>query len=295
MIEKLFELCRENNIPLYDIYEYDNGAILHKTVNRSHRVNNLYSVSKTFTSVAVGMLCDKGLLSMDDNVHDLLGREDCPEIWKKVTLDLLLSQRSGVGQMFLDIDTDDIENYKTDDFLGLVLNRPMDYEPGKYFGYSDSNFYLASRIVAKVSGVYMQEFLREELFAPMKFQAWSWAVCPYGHAAGGTGLYLSCKDMLKFGIMMLNGGVYEHRGYISEKWLNQAKKCHSYVDSSNSYGWGMWRRYDSDVCVFSGAFGQVIFLDPENNRVYAWQAYDPKNKAAILLDTFYSVSYAKPD
>lgn len=52
--------------------------------------------------------------------------------------------------------------------------------------YSDSNYYLASRIAAKAAGERLQDFLARELFLPLGFQGWAWAVCPYGHAMGAT-------------------------------------------------------------------------------------------------------------
>lgn len=284
-IDILAQLAKEHNMPVYSICSYENGTIYQKTINDTHRVNNLYSASKTFTSLAIGMLCDKNLLTMNDNVYDIIGSDidNCPLVWKQVMLDILLSQRTGLAGMYLDVDSDDISKYRTDDFLELVLTHPMNYTPGEKFGYSDSNFYLASRIVHKVSGKTLQEFLREELFRPMGFQAWSWAVCPQGHAMGGTGLYLNCKDMLRFGIMMMDG-TYQGKRYISESWLNNAKQPHSIVNENTYYGWGMWVNENGHRVSFSGAFGQVIHLNHDNNNVYAWQGYDTKGTEGPLYE-----------
>lgn len=282
---RLADVARENEVPIYTIYAYEKGIISHAEVNPSHVVNNIYSVSKSFTSVAIGMLCDRNILKMTDTVYDCIKdvAPYCPEVWKKVTLDMLIGQRSGVYHMFLDIDTDDISEYGTDDFLRYVLEHPMDAEPGSGFGYSDSNFYLASRIVSAKTGKFLHDFMREEMFTPMGFQAWSWAVCPHGYSAGGTGLTINCRDMLKFGMMLLGKGVYNGRRYVSEEWLANAVSAHSNVNHNTDYGWGIWLPTESDAFMCTGAYGQMIFVDPKNDRAVAWQTYDPKSRNGALL------------
>ncbi len=284
LIEELYKTAKENNAFIYDICVYEDGKISSKTVNFSHRVNNVYSVSKTFTASAVGILCDRGLVSLSDNIFDILGKkvEDCPEVWKKVTLKTLLSQKTGLGGMFLDVDCENIEDYGSDDFLDLALKKPMDFEPNIKFGYSDSNFYIASRVVSEISGDTLQEFLRKEIFAPMGFQAPSFAVCPKGYAMGGTGLSINCLDMLKFGIMLLNGGLYKDRYYLSKEWISESAQRHSRLDSGSDYGLGLWLPKDCEARVLSGMYGQEVFIDDKNSRVAAWQAFDREGKTASL-------------
>ena len=96
------------------------------------------------------------------------------------------------------------------------------YRPGEKMVYSDSNYYLASRIVAAVSGKKLQDFLLENLFNPLCFQGTGWATCPRGHAMGATGLFIRTEEMLRFGALYLNGGMWEGRRLLSEDWVAKA-------------------------------------------------------------------------
>lgn len=284
---RLASIARENDVPIYAIHAYEKGITSHMFVDeRHHTVNNIYSVSKTFTAVGVGMLADRGYVSMTDTVYDCLIKEApyCPDYWKKVTVDHLLSQRTGCGSMYLDLDTDDIADYPNGDMLRLALTREPNHEPGGKFAYSDSNLYIASRLATAVSGEKLQDFMGREMFGPMGYQLWSWGVCPWGYAAGGTGLVICCKDMLKFGIMLLHDGEYEGKQYVSKSWLDGAKAKVGLDGAPRRYGWGIWTVDDSDAVICNGALGQVIFVDPKNDRAVAWQAFDTKGKVEILKD-----------
>ncbi len=286
LANKLARLAEAKGVPFNQIYAVERGVLSRATVIPGHRVNNIYSVSKSFTAIAVGMLVDRGMLKMTDTVYDILSPKvaDCPEVWRQVTVDILISQRTGVARMFLDFDEDDLEDYGTDDLLSYALARPMDTVPGERFGYSDSNFYIASCVVEAVAGMPLHEFLGREMFAPMGFQAWSWAVCPKGHTAGGTGLSISCKDMLKFGILLKDLGVYDGRRYVSEEWMREATTPHAKEADPRRYGWGLWLPADTDAVMCTGAFGQIIFADKERDIAVAWQAFDPEYKQNEILE-----------
>lgn len=227
---------------------------------------NIYSVAKTFTMTAIGLLYDKGLLGVNDNVCDILA-EDIPESgmderWRKVTLDMALTHKAGLPGGFLDIDCNKSSDF-SDDFLKYMLTYPMEYDPGTQSKYSDGAFYLLARVAEKISGMTLDDFLWKEILLKMDFQEMSWSHCPKGHVIGATGMYIHSADMIKLGMLYLNGGEYRGQRLLSEDWTQMAV--------SNEYGLD----WDEEHRIYSkgGMFGQKLIVAPESRRVVAVQGF----------------------
>lgn len=143
----LADRAKKEEINLYTIGEWLDGQWEKTVVHPANDCNDLYSVSKNFTATAVGILCDRGQLSLEQSVYSLFHQEYphcCGEKWKTVTVAHVLEQTVGIGSGFLDIDVEDIFQYGTRDFLEMALSAPFVYRPGEKMVYSDSNYYLAS-------------------------------------------------------------------------------------------------------------------------------------------------------
>lgn len=277
VLDKIEKYARENSLPIYSIVMYNGGQYDERVITPSHLCNDLYSVSKNFTASAVGMCVDDGILSLDDTVYDIFSdeRPAMNPLWREVTVERVISQTVGIDGMFLDIDTEDVFSYPDCDWLDIVLNHPFVTKPGERFAYSDSNFYLASRIVAKVTGRPMQELLQRRLFTPMKMQGWAWATCPLGHAMGGSGLFITARDMAKFGVMYMNGGVFEGKRILSADFVRRATSVVSRPDENGGYGLSFWIPDCSETrFTCGGMYNQSIVVDRDMDRVIAWQSHD---------------------
>lgn len=284
MIEKLIAAAREKEIPVYSIAvaENEDDIRVEKCVP-GNLCNNLYSISKNFTATAVGILTDRKQLRLTDDMWSLFHGTypNMPEEWKFVTVRHVLTQTVGINRGFLDVDVEDTSLYPTDDYLKMVFDRPFAYAPGARFCYSDSNYYLASRIVSAVCGEELSDFLRRELFNPLGFTAPGWAMCPRGYAMGATGLFCSVKDMIKLGILYANGGVWKGTRILSEEWVREASKPHA----DGRYGYSFWMNGDAPYYNCGGMFGQKIFIPRERGKsVIAWAAYDTKGALAPLVE-----------
>ena len=228
------------------------------------RCQNTYSVSKTFTMTAIGMLYDRGLVKLDEKIRDIFAEEwpdGVDERWDINTVELALTHRIGVPGGFLDIDTHRISEFG-EDFLRYMLTYPLDYTPDTDSKYSDGAFYLLARIAEKKTGEVLDNFLWRELLWPMGFQEMAWSHCPQGHVIGATGLYIHSSDMVKLGQLYLNGGVYKGRRYLSEEWVNLAL--------TRGFGLDSW---DGRVYFKGGMYGQKLAIFSEQKRVIAMQAF----------------------
>lgn len=226
---------------------------------------NTYSVAKTFTMAAIGILFDKGLVKPDDKICDIL-KDEIPDgidqRWFDSTVDMALTHRLGLPGGFLDIDAQDSLTF-SEDYLSYLFNYPLDYEPGTQSKYSDGAFYLLARIAEKLSGLPLEDFLRKEMLNDMQFREIAWSHCPQGHAMGATGLYINSSDCVKFGKMLLDCGVYKGKRYLSEEWVKLAFNRGYALDHSDDY----------KLYFKGGMFGQKLIIVPSQNRAVAVQSF----------------------
>lgn len=226
---------------------------------------NCYSVAKTFTMTAIGILYDKGLLKPEDKICDIL-RDEIPDgidpRWYENTIDRALTHRLGLPEGFLDIDCNRSTDF-TDDYLRYLFLYPLACTPGTKKTYSDGAFYLLSCIVEKISGMSLDNFLWKELFVHMEYQEMAWSHCPKGHAMGATGLYLSSDDIVKLGVLYVNNGVYKGKRLLSEEWVKLVLD-RSYALNPDETG---------KVYSKGGMFGQILFIIPSEKKAYALQSF----------------------
>ena len=232
---------------------------------------NCYSVAKAFTVTAVGMLYDRGLLTPERKVVDILGDKfpaDADPKWQEVTVHHLLLHQAGFADSgLLDIDCDDASAYGTRDYLSLVLSAPLATIPGTERNYTDAAYYLLSRIVERVSGTDLADLLRPVLMDTMEFKEFAWSVCPQGYAMGATGLYLRTEDMVKLGILYLNKGLWKEVRVISEEWVDLVLE-NGYEFKNQGNGWfGK-----------GGMNGQMLTFHTEKGLTVAWHSYDRRAK-----------------
>ena len=277
MLQQFIETAKKFNVPAYAVTVIRDGVSETARINPANDCNDIYSISKNFTATAIGMLCDRGMLSVDDTIYDILSPlyPDMPTVWKDCTVAHVLYQTTGIEHGFLDIDVEDARDFGGDWLHYTLFDRAPTVKPGTLYRYSDSNFYLLSRVFAQAAGEKMMEFMQREFFVPLEFQGQAWAVCPHGHAMGGTGLFIRVPDMAKLGQLYLQGGVYNGHRYLSEEWCAAATKQYVDFDGVRGYGYSFWKEsaYPEEFHC-GGMNGQAIRVYPKKNLVIAWQAHD---------------------
>lgn len=265
-LEDFAEYIIKNEGRVFSIAEIKGNSPPEKmNIKENNAAQNIYSVSKVYTVTAIGILCDKGLLSTQDTVTRILGSE-CPEgydpYWDSTTVDMLMRHRIGFPGGF---DTDVYDASKYDfDYLKQIMLKKWVCPPDTERRYEDAGYYVLSRIVNKVSGKPLFAFCWENIFYPLGFKEAAWSCCPQGHAIGATGLYLRIEDMVKLGAVYLNGGEYMGKRIVSEEWVKTVLR-RQYEFAPN----GIKDSYSK-----GGMNGQNLLVIPSENRVVAWQGYD---------------------
>ena len=267
-IDGLVEYIKQNQYPIYSVAEVvGDRAVEGRGLQMANPCQNSYSVAKAFVVTAVGILCDKGLLSTDRLVIDLLSDELSPSTrermdarWRGVTLDMVLSHRLGLPRNFLDIDCCDATQFGND-YLDYLLTYPLCGDHGGERVYTDGAYYLLSRVVEAVAGERLDAFLWCELFSRLGFREVAWSTCPMGHTMGATGLYIRTDDMVKLGALYLNGGCYHGERILSKEWVNTVLER----------GYEL-REGVAGAIRKGGMRGQMLAIFPKQNRAVAWHA-----------------------
>jgi D-alanyl-D-alanine carboxypeptidase len=130
-------------------------------------VYELGSITKQFTAAAVMMLVEEGKLGLDDPIHDHL--KGLPDAWKGVAVRHLLNHTSGIKSYtgvtdFVKLTRND---YKAEEIVKLVADKPMEIEPGESWAYNNTGYYLLGMLVEKASGKRYGDFLAERIFKPL--------------------------------------------------------------------------------------------------------------------------------
>lgn len=176
----------------------------------------VYSVSKTFVSVAVGIAAAEGLLRLTDPLLSHLGHiaPAASEGAESITVEQLLTMTSGIVYRWADptssLDVDPAQP---------IVAAPLGSQPGTSFVYRGSNTYLLSRIIHSCSGQDVRDFLQPRVFAPLGIEEPPWQHCPLGFSLGATGLSLRTEEIARLGQTLLNQGAWHGQQLIPAGYI----------------------------------------------------------------------------
>jgi len=257
--------------------------------------HQLYSLSKSFTSTAVGLAVKEGLFSVDDKVisffPDDVPAEGSPEL-NALTVKHLLTMSTGhsetaIDKMFKDENTS---------WVKAFLTAPIEHEPGTKFVYNTPATFMLSAIIQKLSGEKLIDYLQPRLFEPLNITDADWKESPEGINTGGFGLRLKTEDIAKLGQLYLQKGKWEGEEILTEQWVNDAtsKQVQSNPwseeydetnDWAQGYGYQFWRNFPGGFRA-DGAYGQFSIVIPEKDLVVAitGESFDMGKNMKLIWD-----------
>lgn len=133
----------------------------------SHTGFRLASVSKPFTAVAVMQLVERGELQLDDLLLDYV--PELPDSYQNITVDHLLSHRSGIIDIFNDFWNPSLFQHMTLDGLVSYLgteHEKLEFEPGTKGDYSNTGYMLLAKLIERRTGATFSEHMAENVFNP---------------------------------------------------------------------------------------------------------------------------------
>lgn len=233
------------------------------------RPQTVYSMSKSFTSTAVGFAVAEGLLSLDDPVVSLLP-DQAPAVpderLARLTVRHLLTMSGGH-------DAEPTAMETPGRWVEQFLATPLVHEPGERFVYNTPGTHVLSAILQRVTGQHLLDYLRPRLFEPLAITGVTTEVSPDGVDLGGTGMSILTEDAAKLGLLYLQDGLWQGRRVLPEGWVAQASAAQvptahwDGVDWQQGYGFQLWRSRHGFRA--DGAFGQFSLVLPDEDAVVA--------------------------
>ncbi len=231
--------------------------------------HQLFSLTKSFTSTAVGLAQAEGKLSIDDPVL-----KSFPDVTPAAGNDFQKGMRI---RDLLAMST----GHRTEpSFQGSTtwtktfFEHPVLHKPGTIFLYNTPASYLLSAIVQKATGQKQADYLQSRLFTPLGIGTPRWETSPEGVTIGGTGLWLRTEDIARFGQLYLQKGQWNGKPLVPAEWVAAATTRQTSNGSSptsdwdQGYGYQFWRSRNKSFRG-DGAHGQFCLVLPDQDTVIA--------------------------
>ncbi len=254
---------------------------------RADLVHLLYSLSKSFTSTAIGIAQAEGLLSIDDAVMGFFPDKapvDASSCLTDLKVRHLLAMASGHAK-----DTWPALAAGGSDVVRTFLSIPPDHEPGSFFCYNQGCTYTLSAIITRLTGQRLVDYLRPRLFDPLGIEQAHWTQSGEGIDQGYSGLHVVTESIAKLGQLYLQKGWWEGEqlvpdGYVAAAHSKQVDNSRQSEDPDwqQGYGFQFWvcrhGAYRGD-----GAFGQFCVVAPEADAVIVCTAQVEEMQAQLDL------------
>lgn len=255
-------------------------------------IKQLFSLSKTFTSMAIGRAVDEGKLRLDEKIIDIFpffAPQNPSENLKKMTVFNLLTMNTGHTSCVMPqicMGGNPIANF---------MNLDIPFEPGTHFAYNSGASLILSAIINVRCGMSVDKYL-EPLYEALNIKDHYYDEVE-GVSLGGTGLHVNINALVEFGKFLANFGMVNGKNIISKEYVKLAtSKCvesdpNSTIDWTKGYGLHLWMGQEGYRC--DGAYGQVVMVLPEKDIIIACQSevngmQDEVDLIYELIDNLYS-------
>jgi len=278
-IQKFIESYKKEKHELHSVMIIRHGKVISEAWWSPYAADlkhSMYSVSKSWTSTAVGFAVSENKLQVSDKVlsffpeyADLSTNNFLKDLTVKDLLTMSVGHKVEPLRSVIVMQPDWIRGF---------LKTPIEYAPGTKFLYNTLATYMLSGIVQKVTGQSLITYLEPRLFKPLGISGVDWEYDSKGINTGGWGIRVKTEDMAKLGLTYLNGGKYLGKQVISNAWVKEATQKHidqnpeasqAKKDSSDwlqGYGYQFWRCRNGAFRA-DGAYGQYIVMMPEQDAV----------------------------
>ncbi len=230
----------------------------------------MHSLSKSFTSTAIGMLVDEGKINLNDKVLSFFP-EFAPEKpswqWNAMRIRDLLTMNTGHIE-------EPMAWSKDKNWVQFFIETEVPLAPGTHFKYNSAATYMLSAILQKVTGEKLVDYLTPRLFEPLKIKKPHWDISPDGINTGGWGLSITTEDIAKLGQLYLQKGKWNGQQLIAQNWAKMATSkqvangSNPDNDWNQGYGFQFWQ-CRHNAFRGDGAMGQFCIVLPELDAVVA--------------------------
>ncbi len=296
-IIQLIKKLNQHEIPMHSILMMRHGNLIAEGYYAPYQANTLhrmFSISKSFTAIAIGLLAQEGRLSLDDRIIDYFPEKLPVRIHPYVaatTIRNMLMMRSCHAQTTY-------KNRRDEDWVESFFTATPTHPPGKLFHYDTSSAHTLCALVEKLAGKPMLDYLKEKCLNELDFSKESYMLTdPFGISMGGSGLMATPMDALKFGYLIANKGWVNGKQLLDPAYITAATACQTAtamhapcLSESFGYGYQFWRSaHNGYVCYGMG--GQFIMFLPDYDFILVTTA-DTQGISGgnqIIYDALYDI------
>lgn len=282
---------REKGLHVFCVRVLQKGELM-GTIDFAEDARRLqHSISKSFTSMAVGMAIEEGKLTLDTKIEDFfpeytsLQEQAIPALHpKNITVAHLLHMSTGHDAALLSLE--ERAALKESDWVKHYMSQPLNRPPGQRFIYSSGDTFILSAIIEAAVGQTVKDYLIPRLFAPMGIDNIRWDTSPLGRTLGCTGLYLTTEELSRFGQMLLQKGAWNRQQLVDPQWIEYVTSKQIDTDGTGMWGEGYGGQFwmcSRDVYRADGARGQFCIVAPDREAVIAINSEETDMQA--IMDT----------
>ncbi|MYM21076.1 serine hydrolase [Duganella sp. FT135W] len=256
--------------------------------NSSDTRFRLGSVTKQFTAASVLLLQERGKLKLSDPVGQHL--PELPTAWHAITIQQLLTHTAGIHS-FTDLpEYRNIERFAKSpaEILELVRARPLDFEPGSRWDYSNSGYVLLGMLIEKVSGVTYEQFVQQNIFTPLQMKDSGYdtnaAIIPR-RAAGyaSLGQELSNAEFIHMSVPYAAGALYSTTRDLL-RWQNALYEGRLLsLSSVRAMTTPVPPGYGLGLMIMDGPEGKRYFHAGEIEGFSTLSSYRPDEKISVII------------
>jgi CubicO group peptidase (beta-lactamase class C family) len=271
-------LVIKNNQVVLDVFFYP---------FKNSYVHDLASVTKSITSLLIGIAIDKKFIKSESDpiVKYFPEYNIANDTLRTVTIRDLLNMSSGFHCSWNDGEKELNEMRVTKDWIKFMLTLPFANKPNVHFSYCSGNYYLLADILQRATKMSAHEFAKKYLFRPLDFVKTYWVENDKVVNNGWGDLHMSTYDFAKIGCLILNKGMWNGKQIISKQWIEKIQPLHK-IHNSEYYGYGWWLdSTNPDEIQAVGRGGQRLFIFKNSNTVIATTGggYDAGNIDDLAL------------
>lgn len=290
-IRRFLQIIKEKKICMHSMLMMHKGKVIFEEYASPYTKDSLqrmYSVSKSFTALAVGILADDHIISLDDKIVDYfpdMVDESCHPYIKETTIRQLLTMSGPFGTL---------KGFNRDNsqWTKSYFQKKPDYPSGTLFYYDTSGTRVLTAMVERLVHKNLMDFLKDRVFRELGFSENVWCIkTPDGFSHGGSGVMASLRDIALFGLLLMGNGAVNGKRYVSEAFVKAAvtpQVFNNYesmgLRTHKGYGYQIWcmeqgfalkgMGSQQVICVPEKDFLFCCTADTQGNRIYYEGLYD---------------------
>ena len=279
-------MARGNDIFFEKYWKPFNADFLHR----------MYSVSKSFVSLAIGILIQEGEISLDDTMakhfsEELKNQPDKNMHNQTVRDMLMMSTAKPNRNWFSEKPKDRVRFYFEND---IKETRPA----GTVFSYDSDGSFVLCALVERITQKTLIEYLKEKLFDKIGVSDDIYCLkCPGGHSWGDSGIICKPTDLLKVARFVLDGGSFNGEQILDRKYIENAVRNQIFINyedindaNTYGYGWQFWKTYE-DSFYFNGMGCQYAVCVPKKDLIliYNGDNQGKENVRQCIIDSFFEL------